>query len=242
MIERGHRTWIESIWKLCYQKPKMWSDWFYAAMWADRITVRRSTHYSPYYLVFGRAHVFPFNLDEPTWYTIQWNTIRNTVDLVAARAQQLRRLREDRLKANKSNVRTRIEAARAHDVANAKRLISGRYRRGEFVLVATKGYDVNRPRRSKSDERWVGPFKVQNRYRSGSYQLKDLNKTILSGSFPASHLKPFYTRGEQVIGEELVDPIDDPDDPNEFASSSGEEELVDDDYSPTEEENEESEN
>ena len=38
MIERGHRTWINSIWKLCSPKKERWSRWFYPALWADRVT------------------------------------------------------------------------------------------------------------------------------------------------------------------------------------------------------------
>ena len=38
MIERGHRTWINSIWKLCGSKKEKWSRWFYPALWVDRVT------------------------------------------------------------------------------------------------------------------------------------------------------------------------------------------------------------
>ena len=60
MIERGHRTWINSIWKLCGKHKDRWSDWFYPAMWADRVTTRKSTGFSPYYLLYGKPHLFPF--------------------------------------------------------------------------------------------------------------------------------------------------------------------------------------
>ena len=83
MIERGHRTWINSIWKLCGSKKEKWSNWFYSALWADHIMTCRSTGFSPYYLLYGRPHLFPFNIRDPTWYTIDWHDIKTTEELLA---------------------------------------------------------------------------------------------------------------------------------------------------------------
>ncbi|KAF8285327.1 hypothetical protein DL93DRAFT_2069439, partial [Clavulina sp. PMI_390] len=134
MIERGHCTWIESIWKLCGHRKDQWSAWFFAAMWADCVTTRRTTGYSPYQLMFGKPHLFPFSLDEPTWYTLNWHHIRSTADLLAMRARQLRRLEEDRSDAAAHNVKAQRKAADQYATKHASRLASGLYRVGEYVL------------------------------------------------------------------------------------------------------------
>jgi hypothetical protein len=142
MIERGHRTWINSIWKLCGNRKEKWSRWFYHALWADRVTTRRATGFSPYYLLYGRPHLFPFNLKDETWYTINWHDIDTTEQLLAVWALQIRQLHMDRKKASKRNIQSRIQAARDYAVRNARRLISGLYKEGEVVLVALKGPGV----------------------------------------------------------------------------------------------------
>ncbi|KAF8304853.1 hypothetical protein DL93DRAFT_2066719 [Clavulina sp. PMI_390] len=207
MIERGHRTWIESIWKLCKKRKNQWSEWFYAAMWADRVTVRRTTGFSPYHLIYGRPHLFPFTLEEETWYTVNWHDITTTDQLLEVRAKQLMRLKKDRSTAFKRNIAARRKSADAYAKANAHRLISGKYRPEEFVLVALKGPNVKKGYgRIKAADRWSGPFRIRARYKSGSYSLKELDGAIIKGSIPASHLRPFFTNSDQVSGINLVEP------------------------------------
>ncbi|KAF8297802.1 hypothetical protein DL93DRAFT_2068155 [Clavulina sp. PMI_390] len=209
MIERGHWTWIESIWKLCKRHKNKWSEWFYAAMWADRVTARRTTGFSPYHLLYGRPHLFPFTLEEETWYTTRWQDVSTTEELLEVRANQLSRLRRDRSLAAKRNIAARRKAAEAYAIHHAHRLSSGKYRPDEFVLVALKGPNVKKGYgRIKAADRWSGPFRIHGRYKSGSYLLKELDGTILKGSIPASHLRPFFTNADQVQGHNLIQPDD----------------------------------
>jgi len=202
MIERGHRTWISSIWKLCGNKKNKWSRWFYPALWADRVTTRRATGFSPYYLLYGKPHLFPYNIAEKTWYTVDWHGIETTTDLLAIRALQIRQMHADRRKAANRNIRNRMQAAEQHATKNARRLVSGEYTKGELVLVALKGSGIVRGSGlPKSADTWAGPFRIAKRYQSGSYQLKELDGAILKGSVPAGHLKPFYTREGQRLPE-----------------------------------------
>lgn len=205
MIERGHRTWIESIWKLCGRSKKHWSEWFHAAIWADRVTVRRNTRFSPYHLLYGRPHLFPFTLEEETWYTIPWHKIRTTEELLEARARQLRRLQTDRTTANSNNIAARKAAAQEFAKRHANRLVTGNYRTGEYVLVALKGNGIKKGYgRVKSADRWAGPFRIKARYKSGSYIIEELNGVELRGTVPANHLRPFYTTQRQLDGTDLI--------------------------------------
>lgn len=205
MIERGHFAWIESIFKLCGRKKHHWSRWVYPAMWADRVTTKRTTRFSPFYLLYGVPHLFPFALEEETWYTTQWHNINTTVELLTIRAMQFTQLRSDRKSAAKNTMDARKKAAETFAKQNTSRLMTGKYRPGEYVLIAMKGKGIKKGYgRIKSADRWAGPFKVHARYRVGSYILKELDNTIVRGSVPASHLRPFYTRQKQIKEGELV--------------------------------------
>lgn len=222
MIERGHRTWIESIWKLCGRNKKKWSEWFYAAMWADRVTVKRNTRFSPYHLLCGKPHLFPFTIDKETWYTIPWHKVSTTEELIEMRAKQLRRLQSDRSKANRNNIKARKAAADEFATKNASRLMTGHYRQGEYVLVALKGTGIKKGYgRIKSADRWAGPFRINARFRSGSYRLEELDGVVMRGSIPASHLRPFYTERSQIREGNLV--IDSASDNNEHVGWSADE-------------------
>jgi hypothetical protein len=232
MIERGHRTWINSIWKLCGSKKHRWSRWFYHVMWADRVTTRRATGYSPYYLLYGKPYLFPFNLTDKTWYTVDWHGLETTADLLAVRALQIKSLHTNRKKAVDSNTKSRAQAAEQYAIKNARRLISGQYNRGELVLVALKGPGIVRGSSlPKSADRWAGPFKIVKRYISGSYQLEELDGALLKGSVPAGHLKPFYTREGQKVQLRRLPDEEESDSENQFDLTE-----VSDAYQPEEEE------
>jgi hypothetical protein len=93
VMERGHRLIADAQSKLtaCSDKPKeMWIDHVPAVLWADRITVRRMTGYSPFRLMFGQDAVLPIELENLTWNTANWiQGIDDTALLRAARARQL---------------------------------------------------------------------------------------------------------------------------------------------------------
>jgi transposase InsO family protein len=92
LIERGHKELVGAL-----QKMKgNWADNLHRALWADRISVKRSTGETPAYLVLGQEHVLPIELSIPTWQTIQWGKITDTESLIAARAKQFER-RDHRL-------------------------------------------------------------------------------------------------------------------------------------------------
>jgi hypothetical protein len=164
-------------------------------MWADRVTTRRTTGFSPYYLLYGRPHLFPFNISDETWYTIDWHGIETTEDLLIVRALQIRKMHVDRRAAADKNARARIQAAKDYATRHAGRLVSGLYAKGELVLIALKGPGIIRGSGlPKSADSWAGPFKINKKFQSGSYQLKELDGTKIRGSIPAGHLKPFYTK------------------------------------------------
>lgn len=54
MNERGHGTWVGSIWKTLEGQTDEWPLYFDAALYADRTTVKRTTGYMPYYLLYGQ--------------------------------------------------------------------------------------------------------------------------------------------------------------------------------------------
>jgi ribonuclease HI len=68
-IERGHQPIVGALKKMTGN----WVDNLHLALWADRITVKRSTGESPVYLISGKEHVLPIELSIPTWQP--WNGI-----------------------------------------------------------------------------------------------------------------------------------------------------------------------
>jgi hypothetical protein len=66
-------------------------------LWADRVTVKRSTGETLAYMVCSREHILPIKLSIPTWQVLSWDKVTNTASLLAIRAQQFEK-RDVRLK------------------------------------------------------------------------------------------------------------------------------------------------
>jgi len=59
LVERGHDSIINSLSKYCSKSPTDWVKYLPLALWADRISVRRSTGYSAFELVYGQDCLLP---------------------------------------------------------------------------------------------------------------------------------------------------------------------------------------
>jgi len=77
-------------------------------LWADRITIRASTGFTLYRLVFGQDCVLPIELTAASWATVNWNQIKTRAELLAARAKQLARKEEDIREAQENIRKSRI--------------------------------------------------------------------------------------------------------------------------------------
>lgn len=113
-------------------------------------------------------------------YTIDWHGLKTTADLIAIWALQIKTMHINQKEAADWNTRSWVEAAKQYAAKHVCCLISGQYAQGELILVALKGPGIvcgsNLP---KSADRWAGPFRIVKRYALGSYQLEELDSSVL---------------------------------------------------------------
>ena len=62
LVERGHGPIVNSLAKYCRDSPETWPKHLSLALWADRISIRRSTGYSAFELLYGRECLLPVEL------------------------------------------------------------------------------------------------------------------------------------------------------------------------------------
>ena len=80
---------LEAIWKVLQGETNQWPLWLGYALWADQITVKKNTSYLPYYLLYGQHPLLPFDITHSTFHVLDWPKVKNTVQLLALRMQQL---------------------------------------------------------------------------------------------------------------------------------------------------------
>jgi len=90
IIERQHRTICDTILKACKGNYSHWPTFAPFTFWADCATTRKSTGFSPFYMVHGVEPILPFNLAMATFLVPDLNTPLSTKDLLIARAASSR--------------------------------------------------------------------------------------------------------------------------------------------------------
>jgi hypothetical protein len=203
LIERGHKELVGAL-------RKMAGDWgknLHLALWADRVTVKRSTGETPAFLVCGREHILPIELSIPTWQTIAWGQVRTTEELLAARAQQFQR-RDARLQESiDRTVRLREENKEWFDARRTLRIEP--LQQGDLVLVWDAFQASNMSRKLKLAPRYKGPFRIRQLAPNGSgwYHLEDLDGTPFRTRTPGDRVVRFYQRETtELIGNEELEP------------------------------------
>lgn len=110
LVEQGHFVIRESILKDCGKKISSWPYRVPHAFFADKITIRRSTGFSPYFLMFGTDPVLPFDLTEATFLVKGFKSGMSTAELLALRLRQLEKRPADVERAAQTIVRARIRS------------------------------------------------------------------------------------------------------------------------------------
>jgi hypothetical protein len=89
MIERGHQPLKDALVKLCETDGKKWLHYLPLVLFADRISTKRNTGYSPYELVFGQSAILPVDLELETYLGTDWSEVNSTEELLVARTLQI---------------------------------------------------------------------------------------------------------------------------------------------------------
>ena len=81
--------------KACDGEQSKWSMVWDAVLWAERVTIQKSTGMSPYKIMHRVEPVLPFNLVEGTFLGQEPDGIMTREELIGRHVRQLLKWRED---------------------------------------------------------------------------------------------------------------------------------------------------
>lgn len=201
MIERGHKPIIEALARMSDGGYGSWVSLLPKALWADRISVKRSTGRSPFYLVMGREPVLHADLEFTTWQLRNRPDVHTTEDLLEMRMQQIVHRDKDVLEAAHHLQRMREKGKEIFDETHATR---SPLSVGDLVLEHNTG------RRFKGKYRleymWSGPYRIATaNAEKGYYGLEELDGTMIEikKAVAGNRLRRFHLRDVNVPVEEL---------------------------------------
>lgn len=195
VVERGHFTLRESIMKSCQTTgtpTSRWTEKLAGAVFADRITIRRVTGFSPYKLLHGTDPVLPLDLAEATFMAEGFHAKMTTSDLLALRMQQLSKHPDDIARAAKILKKARFDSKEIFEKRFIHRLSRDAYIPGELVLLRNTQIEMSHNRKHKV--RYLGPYVVASRNEKGYYLLKELDGAPYKPKIAPSRLLPYIKR------------------------------------------------
>ncbi|OMJ26287.1 hypothetical protein AYI69_g4028 [Smittium culicis] len=188
MVERGHQPIIDALSKYCEENYSDWELMLPKVLWADRVTVKRTTGYSPYELVYGRECLLPVEYNYSTWFTLPWKESMTTEELLVIRMKQLSEKEEFLKEASKGIINSRNKAKEYFE--SNHRIRSEILKPGTLVLLHNT--HLLKSTANKLRNRWRGPYKILESRKNGSYILAELNGVKLRNTQPGARIKEFF--------------------------------------------------
>lgn len=194
VVERGHFNIREALVKLCKGNLSQWPLMVPAACYADRITIRRATGFSPFYLLHGVHPFLPCDLADATFMVTDFKPGMTDEELLAARIRQVLRMPQDVERARNILKQSRVRSKEIYDTKYARRLHKENYEPGALVLLRNNPIENSVSIERKTANRYMGPYQVVRRTQGGSYVLQELNGNMLRHTVAAFRLIPYLQR------------------------------------------------
>ena len=192
IVESKHFDVREALVKACEGKETKWRDYIHEVFWAERITIRKATGYSPYYMVHGVHPLLPFDILEATYLSPPQDFGIPTEELVAIRARQLAKRPEDiekmRNKVTDSRVRNLLQFEKRH----RSKIIDFDFKPGSLVLVRNTRVEESLNRKTKP--RYMGPVVVVRKTVGTSYIIAELDGAQSRLRVAGFRLVPYFPR------------------------------------------------
>ena len=188
--ERSHQMLVNSIFHACGKDTFRWPLYIHAGLWAMRCSTSRVMGYPPYFLLYGRHPFFGFDFADRTWDTLDWHTVSSTEELLALCMQQILQRDKKLVLALDQQKCVRQWAVDDFNRKHEHYLSSGSFIIGTWVLLHETWLDSQMG--NKGALHWTGPYIVHCQLHDMTYQLRELDGTVMQGSVAANHLKVFY--------------------------------------------------
>jgi len=208
VVERGHFTIREALIKACDGNISKWPELVHHAFFADRVTVRRATGFSPFFLLYGTDPFLPLDLFEATYITPGLQDTMSTEDLLAMRIQQLEKHHMHESQAAQTLLKTRRMHREEFIKKFSKRLHVPNFKPGDLVLVRNSRVEQELDRKTKP--RYIGPYKIYRRTKGGSYVVAELDGTLSKRGIAAFRLLPYHPRPGSSLPQSTL-PVQDED-------------------------------
>jgi ribonuclease HI len=186
LAESSNKSLIKLIKKLLEDNKRAWDSKLKFALWADRVTTKKSLGLSPFQLVYGIEAVFPTQLALPVANLL--HDYEGEPNLMLRRIHQMVEVQQTREQVLDRAHDRQQKIKQVFDRKNKKK----EFEQGDLVLK----WDAPRQEKgkhSKFDALWFGPFRILEVFSNNTYRLQDLEgNEVFSGPVNGHFLKKCF--------------------------------------------------
>jgi hypothetical protein len=157
-IEQRHYDVREAIVKATDGDISKWPDVTPSVFWAERVTIQKSTGYSPYYMAHGIKPLFPFDLAEATYLALDLGSMVSMEDLIAQRSIMLQKRSGDLQRVREQVVKARWESVKQLEKSLKGCIHDFDFQPGHLVIVQNSKFDKTLS--DKTKPQYSGPMVV----------------------------------------------------------------------------------
>jgi transposase InsO family protein len=192
IVESKHFDVREAIIKTCLGNESKWREVLPQVFWAERVTIRRATGYSPYYMVHGTHPLLPFDIYEATYLAPTQDFGMSTEELIGVRARQLAKRPGDLSRMQDLVTDSRRRNLERFEQRHASRIIDFDFELGALVLVRNTRVEESLNRKTKP--RYLGPMVVVRKTPGTSYIVAELDGAQSELRVAGFRLVPYFPR------------------------------------------------
>lgn len=194
--ERFNGELVQILSKVTEHQGKNWDLELPSALWAYRTSVKTSTGFTPFHLVYGKEALLPIEVEIPAVKMLE-RLLGHSEDVFKERLLHLQEVQLDRVQALEYYEQKQEKALAKMNEKVKKKGIE----RGDLVLRYNSKLD--KTFHKKFQVRWEGPFRVVDCFANGTYQLADLDGALHASRVNGLRIKIYQARLMLVEKDEM---------------------------------------
>src|SRR5919205_25150 len=228
-IERLHWDIRQMIVKATGQaNVNKWYWFLHGVFWADRVSIRKRTGCSPYFMVTGAHPILPLDAKEATWLVKPPIGILTDKELIGMRACALTKHRSHVAKMRERIDEEKLKRLEAYERDYKAVIRDYKFKPGDLVLVRNTAIENSLDKKLKP--RYMGPMIVVAENKGGSYILAEMNGAVWQQKVAKFRVVPYFARERIEIPEGIMNIIDTDETALEKIRSQPDEIILERDY------------